>query len=73
MTCHSQLELVEKLTKYSDFRDAPVNEGPHSVGVWILKKRNEAMFFYVHCTLCIGCLFVAELFYILQSLNTGIR
>ena len=54
MTYHSQLELVEKLTKYSDFRDAPVNEGPHSVGVWILKKRNEAMFFYGTESLKVG-------------------
>ena len=33
MTCHNQLDLGKKL------RDAPANEGPHSVGVWTLKNQ----------------------------------
>ena len=37
MTCHNQLEVSGKL-RSSDFRDAPVYDGPHSVAVWTLKK-----------------------------------
>ena len=37
MTCPNQLELGQKLRKSSE-ADAPAKEGPHSVGVWTLKK-----------------------------------
>ena len=41
MTYLNQLELCEKLRSseaWKKLRDAPGNEGPHSVGVWTLKK-----------------------------------
>ena len=38
MTCHNQLELGEK-----KFRDAPVTESPHSIGVWSLKMSGQTI------------------------------
>ena len=39
LTLLNLLKNVVLLTAYYELRDAPGNEGPHSVGVWTLKKK----------------------------------
>ena len=38
MTCPNQLELGERKKAQKKLTDEPAKEGPHSVGVWTLKK-----------------------------------